>query len=289
MCLSQIKFKIKKLILKSYKLVIEESNIVELEIIERIGYGISILENMYFVISTGKEINNQNYVFPADWVQQALKILTESLFKFKNDLVQTEISKITQDDIDSIIAEISNINDYSKDKINTSYFNIFKVLYERVLVWKDRIISELMKIKVVKLYTDTSFNPEWLLSGPKSFIGEIIWNKMSNIEKSDLEDVIKCLTVQALTPTAMVIMRATESTLRTYYKNITATESPQDAMGEILKILEKNPDADKRLLEQFYYLKEIRNKYQHPDYISNQDEVESIFRELINIIKRVYA
>ncbi|GAH24115.1 unnamed protein product, partial [marine sediment metagenome] len=104
----------------------------------------------------------------------------------------------------SILNFIKNLFDYI---IIESKQNLIK----KIPIWEDRIVNELTKIKVVKLSTDTILNPEKLSFGAESFFDEKIWNNMSDLEKDDLDDGCRCISLQTWTPAAMITMRVIES------------------------------------------------------------------------------
>lgn len=81
------------------------------------------------------------------------------------------------------------------------------------------------EIRAVKLSTDASLNPDWLIKGIKSFFSDDIWNAMSDLEKIDLEDGCCCITLETWNPAAMIIMISVEATLRSYYQDITGNNS----------------------------------------------------------------
>lgn len=162
-------------------------------------------------------------------------------------------------------------------------------LIKRIPIWEDRIINELIKIKVVKLSTDTILNPEKLSLGAKSFFEKKIWDKMSNLEKEDLEDGCRCISLQAWTPAAMITMRVIESVFRNYYQKITSNDPVGKMWGSMLIELKNHQSANQKLVEYFDYLKDIRNKLQHPDVRFSQFEAEDAFHHAINILNTFYS
>jgi len=154
-------------------------------------------------------------------------------------------------------------------------------------IWEDRIANKLRKIKVVKLSTDTRLNPEKLSIGASSFFKEDIWNNLSDIEKKDLEDASRCISLQAWTPAAMITMRAIEAAFRDYYQKI-LTKDPGTNWGQMIIELKSNPSVDQKLIGYFDYLKDIRNTLQHPDARFSQFEAEDAFHHAIHILSRIH-
>lgn len=162
-------------------------------------------------------------------------------------------------------------------------------LTKRIPIWEDRINNELRKIKVVELSTDTILNPEKLSSGAKSFFEDQIWNQFSNLEKEDIEDGCRCISLQAWTPAGMITMRAIESALRSYYQK-TTNNSPEGKMwGPMLDELLNNTSPNKKLIGYFDYLKDIRNSLQHPDARLSKFEANDVFHHAIHIFNTIYS
>lgn len=86
----------------------------------------------------------------------------------------------------------------------------------------------------------------------------------------------------------MIIMRVVESAFRNYYQKITSKE-PENFWGKMLSDLEKIESIDKILLGYFTYLKDIRNKLQHPDARFSQSEAETAFIHAVNIMNTIHS
>ena len=84
-------------------------------------------------------------------------------------------------------------------------------------------------------------------------------------------------------------MRAVESVLRSYYQKITGNEPKAKTWGNILGELKNNESADKTLIGYLDYLREIRNKLQHPDARFEQFETEAIFHHALHIANILYS
>jgi len=191
------------------------------------------------------------------------------------------------------------------DEITDTFFNLLKncvesnikeatikmkdKLIKMVPIWQDRIERELSNIRVVRLFDGTALNPEKLINGAKSFFSEEIWNLMKGIEKADLDDGCRCISLQAWTPASMITMRAVESVLRSYYQKITGNDPEGKTWGGILGELQNTKSTDKTLIGYLDYLREIRNKLQHPDARFDQFEAEAMFHQAIHIVNILYS
>lgn len=225
----------------------------------------------------------------------------------KNKLEKLEIQEGTIKEIENFLEMSKNVLDIVKqiskieegeskkksEKLNKEVERLTKEIQEnlakRIPIWEDRIVNELAKIKVVKLSTDTILNPEKLSFGAESFFDEKIWKKMSDLEKDDLDDGCRCISLQAWTPAAMITMRVIESVLRNYYTKITSNDPTGKMWGSILTELENQQSTNQKLIGYFNYLKDIRNKLQHPDVRFSQFEAEDAFHHAIHILNTFYS
>ena len=213
----------------------------------------------------------------------------------KDSLIELSKQQDTIDEIDKIIKLWDKLIKTPKSKKFTSkqfhaIFNKIKDnLITRIYIWQDRVDRELGSIQVIKLFSESSLNPEKLASGAKSFLDKKIWEQMNNIEKEDLNDGCRCLTLQAWTPASMITMRVVESVLREYYKKITGNDSEGKMWNSILDELRSKKSTERSLIGYLDYLREIRNKLQHPDARLNQFEAEAIFHQALHIINILYS
>jgi len=183
---------------------------------------------------------------------------------------------------------IKEIKKYQK-RLSQLFEGVKENLIKRIPIWEDRIINELIKIKVVKLSTDTILNPEKLSLGAESFFDIKIWDQISNLEKDDLEDGCRCISLQAWTPAGMITMRVIESVLRNYYQKQTSSDPTGKMWGQMLTDLKSIPSANQKLVGYFEYLKDIRNALQHPEARLSQFESEDVFHHAIHILNTFYS
>ncbi len=112
---------------------------------------------------------------------------------------------------------------------------------------------------------------------------------MKNLEKEDLDDGCRCLSLQAWTPASMINMRVVESVLRSYYKKITGKDPNRKQWNNILIELKASPSTNTLLIGYLDYLRDIRNRLQHPDARVEQSEAEEVFSHALNIINILYS
>ena len=233
--------------------------------------------------------------------------LPTPLNMLKNKLENLEIQEGTIKEIEKSIEQVNEVIDIVKQgeaikggqnkkdiekyqkRLSQLLKEVRENLIKRIPIWEDRIINELIKIKVVKLSTDTILNPEKLSLGAESFFDINIWDQISNLEKDDLEDGCRCISLQAWTPAGMITMRVIESVLRNYYQKITSNDPIGKTWGELLTELKNHASSDKKLIGYFDYLKDIRNALQHPEARLSQFESEDVFHHAMNILNTFYS
>ena len=212
------------------------------------------------------------------------------LIQLSDTLKRCSIQNETISEIDQFIKKTKEIIVIeNKNKKNREVIKLQKVLVPVIGIWQDRIVNEIRKIKVVKLTTDTVLNPDKLAEGAKSFFKDEIWNTMTDLEKLDLEDGCRCISLQSWTPASMITMRVIESSFRNYYKQITNKDTNDQFWGNMIAELKNDQSADQKLLGYYDYLKDIRNKLQHPDARLSQFEAEDVFHHAIHILNTIYS
>ncbi len=229
------------------------------------------------------------------------------LISLKNKLEQLEIQKVTIEEIDFHLDKFQEVFEIRKERnklseeknskkyneLNKEGTKILEIMQEQLIkkipIWEDRITNELIKIKTVKLSTDTILNPEKLSIGAVSFFDKKIWDEMSDLEKNDLDDGCRCISLQAWTPAGMITMRVIESVIRNYYQKQTSRDPTGKMWGQMLTDLKAIPSANQKLIGYFEYLKDKRNTLQHPEARLSQFESEDVFHHAIHILNIVYS
>lgn len=121
------------------------------------------------------------------------------------------------------------------------------------------------------------------------FFDEEIWNRFTEIGKSDFSDAAKCLLIGAATPATMITMRATEEILKDYYLHKTGQDPGKKAWGTLTGELRKMQGIDSILIGHLDYLRTARrNIAQHPNRTFTQREAERIFMEIIPTVYSIF-
>ncbi len=110
------------------------------------------------------------------------------------------------------------------------------------------------------------------------------------IVMQDLEEGVKCLKFGAPTASVMVSLRAVEGWLRELYTSLTGQETKK-AWGELLKgIREALSERDKSIepvIGFLDYVRNVRNKANHPDTIFDQISAEQTFMAATTAIREL--
>ena len=196
------------------------------------------------------------------------------------DLKEFSLSPISQNEIEGITKNLEEA--YEEEKPLTD--EDAEIITENVKLWHDRIKNELAERIMVEVFTDGTLNFKKLLSGGKSFFPEDIWDTLSGISKSDLNDACNCLLTRSWTPAVMISLRASEDSIRKFYNFKTENDPQKKGWKNILDELSKIQDINKTLLGYLDYIREIRNTAEHPDEIFDQMEAERVFHQVVNMI-----
>jgi len=202
-----------------------------------------------------------------------LNIINDILEKFNLSLVtQTEIKKLI-DRLDKSYDKEQHLSSEDEDSI-----------FEATKLWDDRIINELDNRVTIEVFMDGTLNYKKMIQGGKSFFPEEVWNSLSEISKSDLNDTCNCLLTRSWTPAVMISLRASEDCIRKLFNRKTGKNSGKLGWKKILDALEKTPDMDHTLIGYLNYIREMRNAAEHPDEIFDQMEAERVFHQVVNVI-----
>jgi hypothetical protein len=106
----------------------------------------------------------------------------------------------------------------------------------------------------------------------------------------DLDEAIKCLSYGAPTASAMIGLRAVEGMVRELHRSITGTKSTKpwaQLLEEVKKDLENKGEQPPSLLGYLNYIRDIRNRADHPDQVFTIREAEQILVHVIYTIQEI--
>ena len=162
--------------------------------------------------------------------------------------------------------------------------------------WREVLRKELSNIHVVVVEKQSGLNPNELRKIadqlPSEFISSEIWEKLTDIEKSDFSDAARGLLLGTATPSVMVALRGAEAAIRNYYRCKAGKEPEEKTWRQLTKEL-KDEAADLDIKATFIgYLDYIgdakRNFAQHPNKIYNLREAVMIFMQVVALVEDIY-
>ena len=206
--------------------------------------------------------------------------IIDNLMVILDYLKDCNLSPITQHEIGDII---ERFDESYKEKEPLKREDV-GMITEKVKLWDDRIKNELIERIMIEVFTEGTLNSKKLLSGGKSFFPEDVWNTLSNISKSDLNDACNCLLTKSWTPAVMISLRASEDSIRKFYNFKTGNDAQRKGWKNLLDELSNIKDINKTLLGYLNYIREIRNTAEHPDEVFDQMEAERVFHQVVNMI-----
>lgn len=106
----------------------------------------------------------------------------------------------------------------------------------------------------------------------------------------DLDEAIKCLSYGAPTASVMIGLRAVESMVRELHHSVTGRRSTKawaDLLDEVDKDLKNRGEQPPLLFGYLDYIRDVRNKADHPDKVFTSREAEQIFMHVIYTIQEI--
>lgn len=193
-------------------------------------------------------------------------------------LKECNLSLITQHDIESTIKKFESYEEKKPLEDEDG-----KMMVEKIKLWEDRIKNELSERKMIEVFTDGTLNSKKLLEGGSSFFENDVWDMLSDIQQSDINDACNCLLTKSWTPAVMISLRASEDSIREFYKFKTGKDPQRNGWKILLDELSNIKGINKTLLGYLNYIRDVRNTAEHPDEIFNQMEAERVFHQVVNM------
>ena len=161
-----------------------------------------------------------------------------------------------------------------------------KKIQESIDLWEERIIQSI-DWRPISLPRMKLVNESTLRNGVNAFFEDTTLKKLPDICKSDLQDGWRCLISGHWTPATFMLLRATESVTREYYKFKTEKTPIRMGWNTILQELINHKRIGSALMHHLNYIREKRNEAGHPDKIFEQRETEQIFTTVISAISEI--
>jgi len=256
----------------------------------------------------------ENYIYNKDFVEKDRNIyhktfkiysttLKDLLVFFKEhsfcNYYHKDIEKMYQD-IDEFLKGTSDYSPFEFKKwivILTDKLNKFGTKLE------NPIRAEFNKFKIWVPHKG-KLDSEKVWEGPEAFLDEKIWNKLKDIEKKDLENSLDCYSIEAFTPSGLMISRTVESIARSYYKYLTKREimnnkgyiknfntiltELKDFKADFETLNINKSEHDNLISSLFKFKDELRNPLAHPERLLNENEVSELFFFALKFIEFYY-
>lgn len=210
--------------------------------------------------------------------------IIDNLKQLLNNLEEYNISSLTQYEIRELIKKYEEKYD-EKEQLDDEDKN---ELVERLKLWHDRITNELLEREMIEVFTEGTLNFKKLLYGGKTFFSDEVWDLLSDVSKSDLNDACNCLLTRSWTPAVMISLRASEDSIRKLYEFKTGNAHRRKGWKNILDELGNIEGINQTLIGYLNYIREIRNTAEHPDEVFDQMEAERLFHQVVNMITVIY-
>ena len=218
------------------------------------------------------------------------EFIEEHLEKLKQllDNVSFEVSLAytradTFEKLEETIEEIESASTEIGDEIN-------KKLSVELNILENIVFAEANTKKVFSI-PQRRFNSTYLLSNPEKLLKKGLFEKLSDLAKSDISSAGRCLLFGESTAAAFHILRATEEVLKSYYLHHRKTKRLEKPMwGPMLNQLRaKNRNKPPVfLLDSLDLIREAyRNPTQHPSIIYEIDSAEDLIGVCLDSIGKM--
>ena len=223
---------------------------------------------------------------------------TYILGSFEEILDTLKIENINDNLIDDIIKmKDFLIKKYPEDKYTQISKEDANNLRDKILQWRQTIINELNKKLIVDVQLKSGFDLNELTKLSKhessEFIPKEIWEKLTDIERSDYADAAKCLILDTATPSVMVALRGAEASIRNFYQHKTQSDPGNKTWRQLTNEL-KDKFEELNIKNTFvgfldYIGDAKRNFAQHPNKIYTIREAAVIFMQVIAMVEDIYS
>ena len=208
-----------------------------------------------------------------------------------------EDEKLGMDVIDDVSKWINKLDKgYPEEEMRVSEQDATK-LGKAVEKWRDKIRRELRDAPILRIELQSGLNPDELRKVadklPSEFISAEIWEKLTEIEKSDFSDAARCLLLGTATPSVMVALRGAEASIRNYYHHKTQSDPGKKTWRQLTQELKgkaKTLGIEDTFVGYLDYIGDAkRNFAQHPNKIYSLRGAVIIFMQVVGLIEDIYA
>jgi hypothetical protein len=160
-------------------------------------------------------------------------------------------------------------------------------------VVREALLAEAQNLTAY-LLMEKRFQVTQLVNKPDTFLRQHTFAKLPPIAQSDIKEGCKCLAFDTPTAAGFLLLRATESALRTYYGKYFRVKKDEKLMwGPMITRLRsksKKPRPNKVLLDHLDNIRfNFRNPTDHPEMTYGIEEAQDLFSLTTDVLNRIAA
>lgn len=145
---------------------------------------------------------------------------------------------------------------------------------------------------IVYIITEKRWDTDKLLNNISGILAPHVFENLMPLAKKDIEESAKCITFNLPTASAFHALRATEETLRNFYKNkVKKGRVKSNLWGDIIFDMRKRPSLKKYkiLLDSLDNIRtNYRNPTQHPEKNYDIEEAQDLFSLCIEALNKMH-
>ncbi|EKD7165536.1 hypothetical protein RFA42_004344 [Vibrio vulnificus] len=245
-------------------------------------------QNCYEYIKVGlylRLLRSVNENFKKEDIKRYIENLIESL---ESVSFEVTLSSMSASSITSIVSEVDD-DDEEKGEVNigSALSRRIKNEFERV----EFVVFSEAQTKIVYDLPQRRFNTDYLLNHPEKLLSEGVFEKLDDIAQHDIRSSCRCLLFGEPTAVAFHILRATESTLKSFYFHHRKRDRLQRPMWanmvDQLKAKTRNKPP-KHLLSTLDIIRTVyRNPTQHPEATYELDSAQDLLGVCLDAINQM--
>ncbi|TOD61172.1 hypothetical protein [Vibrio parahaemolyticus] len=244
-------------------------------------------QNCYEYIKVGlylRLLRSVDSKFKKSEIKDYIESLMSSLEKVSFEVT---LSSMSASSITSILSKVSEDSPESEEDIGQVLSTRVRSEFERV----EFVVFSEAQTKIIYDLPQRRFNTDYLLNHPEKLLSEGVFVKLDEIAQHDIRSSCRCLLFGEPTALAFHILRATESTLKSYYFHHRKRERlprPMWAnMVEQLKAKVRNKPPT-HLLSTLDIIRTVyRNPTQHPEAIYELDSAQDLLGVCLDAINQM--
>ena len=232
----------------------------------------------------------------APYVRPSVKGDDRILYNLRNTREALKLENLGAEIIDEISKWIEELDAKYNEGDHISEEDAER-LSQSVEKWRQILRNELdaKTIFTIELKSGLNFREIQKLANKEAseFIPQNIWDRLTDIEKSDFSDAAKCLMLDTATPSAMVALRGAEASIRNFYSCKTQSDVGERTWRQLTRELKGKSEAlgieDTFIGFLDYIGAAKRNFAQHPNKVYTLREAVFIFMQVMAMVEDIYS